>query len=303
MTIGFVGLGKMGLNLALNAQEHGHRVIGTDLNEASRRKAQEAGIESETTLASLIQRLAPPRIIWVMVPAGEAVDGVMVELTQLLSSGDTVIDAGNSHFRDSLNHHQQLKERQIGFLDVGTSGGIAGARQGACFMVGGEPEVAERVAPLLQQMAVEGGYLYAGGPGAGHFLKMVHNGIEYGMMQAIGEGFAVLEGSPYSYDLAKVAHCFNHGSVVRSWLMKLCEQAFQKSPHLDEIADVMHSSGEGQWTVEEALHERVPVPVIALSLLMRFRSEEKSSFSGKVVAALRNEFGGHPVDRVEPSDR
>jgi 6-phosphogluconate dehydrogenase len=225
------------------------------------------------------------------------VDSVLDEVTPLLSEGDIVIEAGNSHYKESLARYNKLKESSIHFMDCGTSGGMSGARNGACYMIGGDKEAWEIVEPIFKDTSVENGYLYAGEAGSGHYLKMVHNGIEYGMMQAIGEGFDVLEKSQFDYDYEKVARVWNNGSVIRSWLMELTENAFSKDAKLDEIKGVMHSSGEGKWTVEEALDLQTATPVIALSLLMRYRSLENDTFTGKVVAALRNEFGGHAVEK------
>ncbi|MBR2569592.1 MAG: decarboxylating 6-phosphogluconate dehydrogenase, partial [Paenibacillus sp.] len=222
---------------------------------------------------------------------------VMEELIPLLSSGDIVIEAGNSHYKESIARYNRLKEHGIHFMDVGTSGGMAGARHGACYMIGGDREAWEHVEPLFRDTSVENGYLYAGRAGSGHFLKMVHNGIEYGMMAAIGEGFEVLDKSDFDFDYEQVARVWNNGSVIRSWLMELTENAFSKDARLDEIKGVMHSSGEGKWTVETALDLQAATPIMALSLMMRYRSLEADTFTGKVVAALRNEFGGHAVEK------
>jgi 6-phosphogluconate dehydrogenase len=225
------------------------------------------------------------------------VDSVIREITPFLSEGDIVIDGGNSHYKESIRRYNVLKEMGVRFMDAGTSGGVEGARSGACYMVGGDREAWSIVEPLFRDTAVENGYLYAGKAGSGHFLKMVHNGIEYGMMAAIGEGFEILEKSEFDYDYEKVARVWNSGSVIRSWLMELTERAFSKDAKLDEIKGIMHSSGEGKWTVETALDLQTATPVIAMALLMRYRSLENDTFTGKVVAALRNEFGGHAVEK------
>ncbi len=235
-----------------------------------------------------------------MVPHA-VVDSVLDELTPFLTKGDIVIEAGNSHYKESIRRYNQLKQAGIYFMDAGTSGGMEGARHGACYMVGGDPEAWRVVEPVFRDTAVENGYLYAGKAGSGHYLKMVHNGIEYGMMAAIGEGFEVLEKSGFDFDYEQVARVWNHGSVIRSWLMELTERAFSKDARLDEIKGVMHSSGEGKWTVEEALDLQTATPVIAMSLLMRYRSLDQDTFTGKVVAALRNEFGGHAVEKKAKS--
>jgi 6-phosphogluconate dehydrogenase len=221
----------------------------------------------------------------------------LYKIIPFLSEGDIVIDGGNSQYKESIRRYNELKEMGIHFMDAGTSGGVEGARNGACYMVGGDPEAWSIVEPLFRDTAVENGYLYAGKAGSGHFLKMVHNGIEYGMMAAIGEGFEILEKSEFDYDYEKVARVWNNGSVIRSWLMELTERAFSKDAKLEEIKGIMHSSGEGKWTVETALDLQIAAPVIAMSLLMRYRSLENDTFTGKVVAALRNEFGGHAVEK------
>ena len=231
-----------------------------------------------------------------MVPHA-VVDSVIGEISPFLEQGDIVVEAGNSHYKESIQRYNDLKEIGVSFMDAGTSGGMEGARNGACYMIGGDPEAWEMVEPIFKDTAVENGFLYAGKAGSGHFLKMVHNGIEYGMMAAIGEGFEVLEKSDFDFDYEKVASVWNNGSVIRSWLMELTENAFSKDPDLDEIKGIMHSSGEGKWTVEAALELKTATPVIAMSLLMRYRSLEDDTFTGKVVAALRNEFGGHAVEK------
>ncbi len=299
MQIGLIGLGKMGYPLALNMQRNGHQVLAYDLDTANRQRAADTGITTTSSLSSVAMHLAGPRTIWVMVPAGEATEKVLVELSEVLSAGDTVIDGGNSHFKDSMRRHAMLAEKGIHFLDCGTSGGVSGALHGACTMVGGDRKAYEPLAKLFEDISVPGGHLYTGPPGSGHFVKMVHNGIEYGMMQAIAEGFEILQSSPFNLDLRAVAGVWNHGSVIRSWLMELTERAFSKDARLEAIRGVMHASGEGRWTVETAIDLGVPAPVIALSLIMRQRSQQEDSFAGKVVAALRNEFGGHEVVRTK----
>jgi 6-phosphogluconate dehydrogenase len=295
MKIGMIGLGKMGYNLVLNLKDHGHDVVAYDVNEENVAKITDEGVDGVSSIAQLVERLETPRIVWLMVPAGKPVDDVLETLVPLLSAGDIVIEGGNSHYKESLRRHKHLKEKGVYFLDCGTSGGVEGARYGVCTMIGGDPEAWKIVEPLFRDISVEHGYHFAGQPGAGHFLKMVHNGIEYGMMQAIAEGFEVLHKSEFDFDYEKVARVWGHGSVIRSWLMDLTERAFSKDPKLESIKGVMHSSGEGKWTVETALDLQVATPVIAMSLLMRYRSLEEDTFHGKVVAALRNEFGGHAV--------
>ncbi|TKH17845.1 decarboxylating 6-phosphogluconate dehydrogenase [Bacillus wiedmannii] len=296
MRVGLIGLGKMGLNLGKNLMDHKHEVAAFDLNTSAVEEMKEYGATGVSSLSELVQSLQSPRILWVMVPHA-VVDSVIDEVTPLLSKGDILIEAGNSHYKESIRRYEQLKKDGIHFMDAGTSGGMEGARNGACYMIGGDQEAWDIVEPIFRDTAVENGYLYAGKAGSGHFLKMVHNGIEYGMMAAIGEGFEILEKSEFDYDYEKVSRVWNNGSVIRSWLMELTENAFSKDAKLDEIKGVMHSSGEGKWTVETALDLQTATPVIAMSLLMRYRSLDNDTFTGKVVAALRNEFGGHAVEK------
>lgn len=297
MKVGVIGLGKMGLNLGKNLIDHKHEVVAFDLNTSAVEEMKKYGAEGVSNLQSLVQSLDKPRVLWLMIPHS-VVDSVIEELTPLLSEGDILIEAGNSHYMESIRRYNLLKEMGISFMDAGTSGGMEGARNGACYMIGGDPETWGIVEPIFRDTAVENGYLYAGQAGSGHFLKMVHNGIEYGMMAAIGEGFEVLEKSKFEFDYEKVARVWNHGSVIRSWLMELTENAFSEDSKLDGIKGIMHSSGEGKWTLETALDLQAATPVIAMSLLMRYRSLENDTFTGKVVAALRNEFGGHAVEKI-----
>ena len=297
MQIGMIGLGKMGLNLMMNLRDNGIDVIGFDVNPAMRQGAVECGLTVYENLNDFTQSFSDRKIIWVMVPAGKITDSVIHQVSQLCQAGDIIIDGGNSFYQDSLRHAKQLKEMGIHFLDCGTSGGTSGARGGACLMIGGEEEVFNHLKDVFQAISVENGCLYAGKSGSGHYLKMVHNGIEYGMMQAIGEGFEVLEASEYDFDFEKVARVWNNGSVIRSWLVELMELSFKNDPKLDMITGASDSSGEAQWTVEQALQLKVPTPVISLSLMMRYRSKQNDTFAGKVVSALRNAFGGHSVTK------
>lgn len=296
MKVGLIGLGKMGLNLGQNLIDNKHEVVAFDVNGSAVEEMNKYGAQGASDLKELVESLEKPRVVWIMVPHA-VVDSVIDEMTPLLSTGDIVIEAGNSHYKESIRRYNQLKEVGIHFMDAGTSGGMEGARNGACYMIGGDPEAWSIVEPIFKDTAVENGFIYAGKAGSGHFLKMVHNGIEYGMMAAIGEGFEVLEKSKFDFDYEKVARVWNNGSVIRSWLMELTERAFSKDAKLDEIKGIMHSSGEGKWTVETALDLQAATPVIAMSLLMRYRSLESDTFTGKVVAALRNEFGGHVVEK------
>jgi 6-phosphogluconate dehydrogenase len=296
MQIGLVGLGKMGFNLALNLHRNGFEVIANDVNPDFVTQIAQQGISTASSLEDLTTQLTGRRVIWLMVPAGEIVDAVIEQLIPLLNPSDIIIDGGNS-FSKILYVVTHLKDKGIDFLDCGTSGGTSGALQGACTMIGGDTDVFKYVEEVFQKISIQNGYLHTGRAGSGHFTKMVHNGIEYGMMQAIAEGFEVFERSQFDIDFQKTAELFNHGSVVRGWLMELTANAFAKDPQLDAIKGVMHSSGEGKWTLETALDMGVPTPVIALSVMMRYRSQMEDTFSGKVVAALRNEFGGHAVEK------
>lgn len=299
MQLGLIGLGKMGWNLMKNMLAHDVKVNVFDVNETTRKKVQNSqpAIEVADSLEELVQSLPQPRTIWLMVPAGAPTNDSITKLVDLMGQEDILIDGGNSFYKDSISHGQLAAKRGIHFFDVGTSGGIAGARHNGNFMIGGEKNIFPRIEPLFEKIAAKDGYLYTGECGSGHYLKMVHNGVEYGMMQAIGEGFEVLSKSQFNFDNAAVAKVWNNGSVIRSWLMELAQAAFSTDANLDEIKGVMHSSGEGAWTVEEAIQLHVPTPVISSALMMRYRSEENDTMTGKVVSSLRNGFGGHAVDK------
>lgn len=295
MEIGLVGLGKMGYNLALNMRDHGYKVIAYNRSEGKIKEIENENIIGAYSIEELVGKLSGRRVIWIMVPAGKAVDEIIDKLVPLLNRHDILIDGGNSNYKDTLRRYKLLKEKEIDFADVGTSGGIEGARHGACTMIGAEDEVFNYIENLAKDISVENGYMHTGKNGSGHYTKMVHNGIEYGMMEAIGEGFEVLQKSEFDIDYEKVARVWNNGSVIRGWLMELAENAFKKDEKLDSIKGVVNSSGEGLWTAEEALRLRVSAPVIIESLLMRYRSEQEDTFTGKVVSALRNGFGGHAI--------
>lgn len=297
MEIAVVGLGKMGYNLALNMMDHNHRVVVFNRTHEKIKKAEKDGFVGAYSLEEMVKGLSTPRVIWLMIPAGEAVDEVLNKLLPLLDKDDIVIDGGNSNYKDTLVRYETLKEKDIRFVDVGTSGGIEGARNGACMMVGAEEEAFKIIEPLLKDLCVEKGYLHTGKNGSGHYVKMIHNGIEYAMLQAIGEGFEILEKSQFDLDFKEISRVWSHGSVIRGWLMELMERAFNSDPHLDSIKGVINSSGEGLWTVEEALELKVPAHTITSSLFVRYRSQQIDTFSGKVIAALRNEFGGHSVEK------
>ncbi len=289
----------MGLNLVKNAADNGLEVVTYDLNAAAVNEAAAFSqhVTGAKSIEEMLAELPSPKIIWVMVPAGKATNSTIERLSERLSAGDMIIDGGNSNYKDNLAQNERLTARGIKFFDAGTSGGMEGARAGGNFMVGGDDEHAWHVIePIFKALAQENGYLYTGKLGSGHYLKMIHNGIEYGMMQAIAEGFEILEASPFDYDYEAVTKLWNHGSVIRSWLMELAEEQFAKDPKLDNILGHVQASGEGKWTVEESLDLQVPAPIIALSLMMRNRSLQEDTMTGKVVAALRNGFGGHDVE-------
>lgn len=298
MKIGFVGLGKMGANMAERSLEHGHQVVAYDLSEKARSEIAKKGAEVAVSLSELVKKLVFPRIVWVMLPAGRPTEETISSLASLLGKGDIVIDGGNSYYKDSMVRAEGLKKKGISFLDAGTSGGIWGLKIGYCLMLGGEEEAFKKAEPIFKALAPDAGYAHLGNSGAGHFVKMVHNGIEYAMLQAYGEGFAVMEAKKeFNFDLAGISQLWNHGSVIRSWILELAEDVFKKIPHLEGIEGFVADSGEGRWTVAEAINEDVPAPVITLSLLERFRSRQKESFSAKTIAALRNQFGGHAVQK------
>lgn len=297
MKIGVVGLGKMGSNIAHNLLDNHVEVVGYDINDEVRKSVADQGIDVAHSLDALFQSLPERKIIWLMVPCGKATEDSIQGLKEFMQADDILIDAGNSNFHDSIRHAQELKEIGIHFLDVGTSGGVSGARNGACLMVGGDPEAVAFLEPVFKAIAQEDGYLHTGEAGSGHFLKMVHNGIEYGMMEAIAEGFYVLHESNFDYNLEAVAKNWNHGSVIRSWLMELAEQQFGAHADLADIKGVVDASGEAKWTVESALDFEVPVPVIVLSLMVRNASKQDDNFACKVLSVLRNGFGGHSYEK------
>jgi len=298
MKIGMTGLGRMGMNMTRRLLRAGVEVVANSRSRAKVDAAASEGAAPCYALEEMPGMLPSPRVVWIMVPAGGPVDETIGRLLPHLEEGDIVIDGGNSWYKDSIRRHDMLKERGVRFLDAGTSGGVWGLKEGYCLMVGGEKEAFEHCEPVFAALAPEGGYLHCGPAGAGHFVKMVHNGIEYGMLQAYAEGFEILEKSPrYELDLAAVSRLWNRGSVVRSWLLELAERVFEEDPHLDGLKGYVADSGEGRWTVREAMDEDVPAPVITLSLLMRFRSRQEDSFAAKVIAGLRNQFGGHAVKK------
>lgn len=293
MRVGFIGLGKMGLNMALNVIDDGWNIIGFDVSKEVRSLAMGKGVQVKDSLDGLLSQLGNRKIIFISTPSGNITNQLVDELNKKLKEGDIIIDSGNSNYHDSIENYRKLYQAGISFLDCGTSGGMKGARQGACLMIGGDKEVFDFMEPFFKALACEGGYIYAGETGSGHYLKMVHNGIEYGMMQAIGEGFDILQAADYEFDNEAVADVWNHGSVIRSWLMELLTDGFVSDPKLEKIKGKVNASGEAKWTIEEALKLGVPVPIISNSLFVRNASQIKDSFTNKVVSTLRQGFGGH----------
>lgn len=297
MDIRIIGLGKMGLNLAYNLLEHGYNVSGYDQNSTVKNEFEQNGGTFYSSFETLMSDKKQPSVVWLMLPAGEITNNQVASCINAMDKEDILIDGGNSKFTDSQKNGEKAKEKGIYFFDVGTSGGTSGAREGACMMIGGNAEKFEAIRPLFEAICVKDGYLYCGPVGSGHYLKMIHNGIEYGMMQAIGEGFNLIHHGEYDYDLPAVAKVFNNGSVIRSWLMGLTEDLLQDDPNLNEIEGVIPSSGEGKWTAEEMLRQELSAPVITQALLTRYASVDKEKYGEKIVASLRNQFGGHEVSK------
>lgn len=297
MEIGFVGLGKMGMNMVARLQRDRHRVVTFD-RAADKVKASEGqGGIGASSLEDLVMKLKPPRPVWVMVPAGAPTEETVKRLATLLQPDDVIIDGGNSNFHDDVRRAAELKARGLHYLDVGTSGGIWGLKVGYCLMIGGDEQIYRRLEPIFKTLAPEDGYGYMGSHGAGHYVKMVHNGIEYGLMQAYAEGFELLHKSEYKLNLPQIANLWMQGSVVRSWLLELGASALAQDPRLEQIKGYVEDSGEGRWTIQDAIDKDVPAPIITLSLFTRFRSRQQESFAEKMLAALRNAFGGHAVQR------
>jgi 6-phosphogluconate dehydrogenase len=297
MQVGFVGLGRMGAAMVARLRRHKHEVVAYDRNPAAVQAAARLGARPADSLGALTSRLRAPRVVWLMVPAGAPVGAVLRGLESHLAPGDVVIDGGNSDCRDSVARASALREGGIHFLDVGTSGGVWGLEKGYCLMVGGDPRAFKRAEPLFRALAAKGGYAHVGPSGAGHFVKMIHNGVEYALLEAYGEGFELLAESEYKLDLHQLARLWNRGSVVRSWLLELAEAALAKDRRLRRLRGYVEDSGYGRGTMREALIRGVPVPAIALALFARFHSRRKDSFSARLIAALRREFGGHAVKK------
>ncbi len=296
MELGIYGLGRMGANMVRRLAESGeHRVVAGNRSSGKVDDATEYGAEGAYSVEEFVQKLEAPRVMWSMLPAGDVTEEMLHQFADLADEGDIIVDGANSYFRDSVRRAKDIEEKGLRYLDAGISGGIWGYDIGYCTMIGGDSSAFEHVEPAFKTLAPPDGYSYIGPAGAGHFTKMVHNGIEYAMLQAYGEGFEILQKSQYDVDLRAISHLWNQGSVIRSWLLELAESAFENDANLDNIAGYVEDSGEGRWTVMEAIHEDVPAATIAGSLFARFASRQDESFSAKVISALRNEFGGHAV--------
>ena len=289
-----VGLGKMGANMTLRLTQHGQQVVAWDRNEASVKGVASEGAQGVASLEDLVKALDPPRAVWLMLPSGDPTEATIHTLEDLLEPGDTIVDGGNSNFRFAMEDAERLSAKGIAFIDAGVSGGVWGLKEGYCLMVGGKPDVVKRVEPIFEALAPENGYAHVGPVGAGHFVKMVHNGIEYGLLQAYAEGFALMhKADEFDLDLHQIAELWRYGSVVRSWLLDLTALALANEAEFGKVRGFVEDSGEGRWTVEEAIARGVSTPVMAISLFERFQSREPDSFAAKIVAALRNQFGGH----------
>ncbi|MDH4320000.1 MAG: decarboxylating 6-phosphogluconate dehydrogenase [Desulfobulbaceae bacterium] len=304
MKIGIIGLGRMGMNMARRLMQADHEVVACNRTADKTEMLADEGAIAAYSIAEVVEKLTPPRVVWLMLPAGAVIDEHLDRLGELLSPGDIIVEGGNTYYKDDIRRAATLAEKSIRYVDAGVSGGIWGLQVGYCLMAGGDKDTCTYLEPLFTSLAPPEGYLYCGPTGSGHFVKMVHNGIEYGMMQAYGEGFAILEASPYgkNLDFAKVSHLWNQGSVVRSWLLELLEGAFAKDQKLDRIRGYVEDSGEGRWTVLQAVESGVAAPVIALSLFKRFQSRDDNAFEDRVLAALRREFGGHAVKTDHKND-
>lgn len=298
MQLGMVGLGKMGANMTTRLQQGGHAVVAYDRSADAVKAVAADGATGASSLADLVGKLqGSPKVVWVMVPSGKATDDTIDELAGLLGKGDVIIDGGNSNYKEGLAAYDRCKAKGVSLVDAGTSGGVWGLKEGYCLMVGGDDVAVKACEPAFLTLAPKDGYAHVGPAGAGHFSKMVHNGIEYGLLQAYGEGFEILEKAPFTFDLEQLAKLWGHASVVRSWLLELAALAFAADPGLKDIRGYVDDTGEGRWTVQAAIDENVPAPVITMSLFSRFVSRQEESFSAKVIAALRNQFGGHAVKK------
>jgi 6-phosphogluconate dehydrogenase len=302
MQLGLIGLGRMGGNMAKRLLDAGHAVTGFDLNPANLSEAKAMGAGAASSLPELVQSLSAPRVVWIMVPHGKPTEDTIATLLDSLSPGDLIIDGGNSRYLDSMTAAVQCAQRKIEFIDAGVSGGVWGLTEGYCIMAGGSPAAIERALPAFQALVQPGGFAHVGPSGSGHFVKMVHNAIEYGMLQALGEGFECLERSEFPIDLRQVANLWQHGSVVRCWLLDLMQRAFEEEGNrLERIAPYLEDSGTGRWTVEYAVARGIPLPAITDSVYARFATRSTDHFSARVIAALRNQFGGHAVKETSSS--
>ncbi|MBF0207288.1 MAG: decarboxylating 6-phosphogluconate dehydrogenase [Oligoflexia bacterium] len=299
MKIGLIGLGKMGNNMVLRLLKDKHEVVVYDRSPDPVKTLEKQGAIGASSVLDMLKKLPQQKIIWLMVPSGDPTTQTIKEISVQLSKNDILIDGGNSYYKNSVLMGQELAKKGIHFLDAGTSGGIWGLEKGYCLMVGGAEEIFTQCEPIFKTLAPKDGYLHVGPNGAGHFVKMIHNGIEYGMLEAYGEGFEIMNASNYKLDFEKISHLWNQGSVIRSWLLELTESAFKKNPKLSGVGSYVEDSGEGRWVVAEAMERNVAAPVISLSLFARLRSREKECFSAKLIAALRNEFGGHAIKKED----
>ncbi len=294
MKIGMVGLGRMGANMTLRLMQHGHEVVVFDHHDENVKASESEGAVGSHSLEEMVNNLEPPRVAWVMVPSGDPTESTITSLGELLDDGDVIVDGGNSNYKLAMRDAKALAEKGVSFIDAGVSGGVWGLKEGYCLMVGGDPDAVKKVEPVFAALAPEGGYAHVGPVGAGHFVKMVHNGIEYGLLQAYAEGFALMHAADeFDLDLHQIASIWRYGSVVRSWLLDLTELALQNTDEFSKIRGYVEDSGEGRWTIDEAVARGVAAPVMAISLFERFQSREPDSFAAKIVAALRNQFGGH----------
>lgn len=299
MELGFIGLGKMGMNMVTRLQQGRHRVVAYDRTTAMVTQAEAVGCVGARSLEDLVSTLQTPRIVWIMVPSGAPTEDTIATVASLLSAGDIIIDGGNTNFHDDVRRAAELKTKHLHYVDAGTSGGIWGLKLGYCLMVGGDKAVVDQLAPIFTTLAPENGWAYMGSAGAGHYVKMVHNGIEYSMMQGYAEGFELMSKSEYKLDLPTIADLWMQGSVVRSWLLELTAVALKQDPKLEGLKGYVQDSGEGRWTILDALDKEVPVPTLTAALFTRFRSRQDESFAEKMLAAMRNAFGGHAVKKRE----
>jgi len=297
MELGFIGLGKMGMNMVTRLQQGTHRVVAYDRAADLIKQAESVGCVGAASLEDMMAQLKAPRIVWIMVPSGAPTEDTVAKVASLLSAGDIIIDGGNTNFHDDVRRAAELKKKHLHYVDAGTSGGIWGLKLGYCLMVGGDKAVIDQLAPIFKTLAPENGWAHMGSAGAGHYVKMVHNGIEYSMMQGYAEGFELMSKSEYNLDLPKIADLWMQGSVVRSWLLELTAGALKQDPRLEGLKGYVQDSGEGRWTILDAIDKDVPVPTLTAALFTRFRSRQEESFAEKMLAAMRNAFGGHAVKK------